>query len=120
MTAFRETVVRELRVADNTFSAAFILAGHPLGIATIRILTMIQFVCDGGDSEWDKIEENLSRKLSATLNPLRTNFTKWSHTLKQFVGNLPTNCLSVFDHFVILALKGLRRKGVSCLSILCG
>ena len=22
-------------------------------------------------------------------------------------GNLPTNCLSVFDHFVILALKGL-------------
>ena len=28
-------------------------------------------------------------------------------TLKQFVGNLPTNCLSVFDHFVKLALKGL-------------
>ena len=27
--------------------------------------------------------------------------------LKQFVGNLPTNCLSVFDHFVGLALKGL-------------
>ena len=34
--------------------------------------------------------------------------TKWSNTLKQFVGKLPTNCLSVFDHFVILALKGLR------------
>ena len=28
-------------------------------------------------------------------------------TLKQFVGNLTTNCLSEFDHFVILALKGL-------------
>ena len=28
------------------------------------------------------------------------------HTQK-FVGKLPTNCLSVFDHFVILALKGL-------------
>ena len=41
------------------------------------------------------------------LNPLRANPTKWSNTLKQFVGNLP-NCLSVFDHFVILALKGLR------------
>ena len=27
--------------------------------------------------------------------------------LKQFVGKLPTNCLSVFDHFVKLALKGL-------------
>ena len=28
----------------------------------------------------------------------------------QFVGKLPTNCLSVFDHFVGLALKGLRRS----------
>ena len=29
-------------------------------------------------------------------------------TLKQFVSKLPTNCLSVFDHFVQLALKGLK------------
>ena len=28
------------------------------------------------------------------------------HT-QQFFGNLRTNCLSVFDHFVGLALKGL-------------
>ena len=41
------------------------------------------------------------------LNPLSTNPTKWSNTLKQFVGKLPTNCLSVFDHFVGLVLKGL-------------
>ena len=41
------------------------------------------------------------------FNPLRANPTKSSNTLKQFVCNLPTNCLSVFDHFVILALKGL-------------
>ena len=41
------------------------------------------------------------------LNPLSANPTKWSNTLKQFVGKLPTNCLSVFDHFVKLALKGL-------------
>ena len=40
------------------------------------------------------------------LNPLSANFTKWLNTLKQFVGNLPTNCLSVFGHFVGLALKG--------------
>ena len=26
---------------------------------------------------------------------------KWSNTLKQFVGILATNCLSVFDHFNI-------------------
>ena len=41
------------------------------------------------------------------LNPLSASPTKWSNTLKQFVRNFPTNCLSVFDHFVILVLKGL-------------
>ena len=48
------------------------------------------------------------------LNPLSANPTKWSNTLKQFVGNLPPNSLSVFDHFVRV-LKGLRCYG--CLSI---
>ena len=42
------------------------------------------------------------------LNPLSANFTKWLNTLKQFAGNLPANCLSVFGHFVGLAFKGLR------------
>ena len=41
------------------------------------------------------------------INPLSANPTKWSNTLKQFVGKLPMNCLRVFDHFVGLALKGL-------------
>ena len=41
------------------------------------------------------------------INPLNANPTKWWNTLNQFVGNLPTNCLSVFDHFVNLAFKGL-------------
>ena len=41
------------------------------------------------------------------LNPLSSNLTKWPNKLKQFVSNLPRNCLSVFDHFVILAVKGL-------------
>ena len=34
--------------------------------------------------------------------PLSNEYLK-----KQFVGNLPTNCLSVFDHFVKLVLKEL-------------
>ena len=42
-----------------------------------------------------------------TFNPLSANPEKWSNTLKQIVGNLPTICLSVFDHFINLALKGL-------------
>ena len=33
--------------------------------------------------------------------------TNCSNALKQFVGKFPTNCLSVFDHFVWLARKGL-------------
>ena len=39
----------------------------------------------------------------AIINPLSANPTKWSNTLKQLVGKLPTNCLIVFDHFVGLA-----------------
>ena len=50
----------------------------------------------------------LKKYFYALLNPLSANPTKWSNTLKQFVGNLPTNCLSAFDHFVKLALKGLK------------
>ena len=42
------------------------------------------------------------------VNPLSANPTKWLHTLKQFVGILLTNCLSVFDHFVGFVLKGLK------------
>ena len=45
-----------------------------------------------------------------TFNTLSANPTKWSNTLKQFIGKLPTNCLSVFDRFVGLALKGLRHQ----------
>ena len=44
------------------------------------------------------------------FNPLSANITKWSNTFKQFVGKLPTNCLSVFDHFVGLTFKGLSCK----------
>ena len=42
------------------------------------------------------------------INPLSAKFIKWSNTLKQIVGKLPTICLSVFDHFSGLALKGLK------------
>ena len=43
--------------------------------------------------------------IGLTVNP-----TKSSNTLKQFVGNFPTNCLSVSDHFVKLAYKRLRKS----------
>ena len=43
------------------------------------------------------------------LKPLRAKLTKWPNTLTQFVGNLPTNCMSVFGHFLGLALKMVRQ-----------
>ena len=46
-------------------------------------------------------------QMEICLNPLTVNPTQWSNTLKQFVDKLPTNCLSVFDNFVGLVLKGL-------------
>ena len=45
--------------------------------------------------------------LRVILNPLKANPTNWPNTLEQFVSKLPTNCLSVFGHFVKLAFKGL-------------
>ena len=56
---------------------------------------------------------------SRSLNPLSANTTKWSNI--QFVGKLPTNCLSVLDHFVKLVLKGLiarRRNETVCREIM--
>ena len=44
------------------------------------------------------------------FNSFSANSTKWPNTLKQFFGN----CLSVFDHFVGLALKGLKVWFESC------
>ena len=42
------------------------------------------------------------------FNPLSAKLTTWPNTLKQFAGKLPTNCLSVFGHFMGLAIKGLK------------
>ena len=53
-----------------------------------------------------RVERITGRVQGARFNLLSANPTKWSNTLKQFVGKLPTNCVSVFDHFVGLALKG--------------
>ena len=51
--------------------------------------------------------EIFGKNVTYDINPLSANPTKWSNTLKKFVCKLPTNYLSVFDHFVGLALKGL-------------
>ena len=55
----------------------------------------------------DYLTKNLIKSYHRCLiYPLSANPTKWSNTLIQFVSNSPMNCLSVFDHFVGLMLKG--------------
>ena len=49
----------------------------------------------------------IKKELQEEVNTLSADPTTWSNILKQFVGKLPTNSLSAFDHFVKLALKGL-------------
>ena len=50
---------------------------------------------------------------TSKINLSSANPTKWSNTLKQFVGRLPANCLSMFDHSFRLTLKMLRLKTVN-------
>ena len=57
---------------------------------------------------YEVIASKISSIHKFILNPLSANITKWSNTLKQFVGKLPKNCLNVFPHFVGLALKRLK------------
>ena len=45
--------------------------------------------------------------LNPEVNILNANPTKWSNALRQKNCKLPTNCFSVFDHFVGLVLKVL-------------
>ena len=54
-----------------------------------------------------KLLKRSKKDFNNNLNPLSAKFIKWSNTLKQIVGKLPTICLSVFDHFSGLEFKGL-------------
>ena len=63
--------------------------------------------------QYDFLAVTIARKFSKNnlnifFKPLSANPTKWPNTLKQFIGKLPTNGLSMFGHFLNLALKGLR------------
>ena len=62
---------------------------------------------------FNTLENYLMLINSHMVNPLSAKFIKWSNTLKQIVGKLPTICLSVFDHFSGLAFKGLKVAAVT-------
>ena len=93
--------------------------GH-LGHDKLKYCGILVCGCNDGFSErfmWleitslNKMPKVISQyylKTVKRLSPLSANPTKWSNSLKQFISNLLTNCLSMFDHFVKLVLKGLR------------
>ena len=71
-------------------------------------LSFLDFREKSYNSKKTRMETLLGRHTEKIIfNPLNANPEKWSNTRKQIVGNLPTICLSVFDHFMNLALKGL-------------
>ena len=70
-------------------------------------MTVIKLILSQTPKFWTIIFTHFFMRSIKNVYPSSANCTKWSNTLKQFVGNLPTNCLSVPDHFVGLALKGL-------------
>ena len=63
----------------------------------IELTSSVGFLTSKFDELWkerkakDELINNLQIEVSS-LNPLNANPEKWSNTLKQFVGNLPTNC----------------------------
>ena len=74
---------------------------------TLKILSKIAFSIEERSFEnlYSVFAFFFSSVSIAQFNPLSANFTKWSNTVKEFVRKLPTNCLSVFDHFVGLAIQ---------------
>ena len=84
---------------------------HELLIAKLKYYGIengsLQLLLDDLTNQKQKTKIGSSFSSWCDISPLSANPIKWSNTLKQFVGKLPTNCLSVFDYFVKLAVKGL-------------
>ena len=95
-------------ITSQLYSRFVLNTGHYLFFSQNNIFSWFQPCIFAKDvCNCDTNQTYLRRCIKCIFNPLSANPTKWSNTLKHFIGNFPTNCLSVFDHFVKLALKGL-------------
>ena len=81
--------------------------------AIFKIIKTFKKSMKGKITSLPQSKYKLKPYLFRNVNSISAYPTKWSKTLKQFAGNLPTNYLSVFDQFVRLALKGLIIKAFS-------
>ena len=81
-------------------------------VSNINLVEILNYFTEwsANFSEWS-VFDNSGYHL---LNPSSANPTKWSKTLKQFLASLPTNCLSLFAHFVGLVLKRLKANIKVC------
>ena len=105
-------------ITSQLYSRFVLNIGHYLFFSQNNIFSWFQPCIFAKDvCKCDTNQTYLRRCIKCIFNPLSANPTKWSNTLKQFVHNLPTNCLSWLDHFVGLALKGLRSDNNFCLSL---
>ena len=68
---------------------------------------LFQITCSIPKVYFSEMQQSLRREHIDVriVIPLSANPTKWSKTLKQFIGKLPTNCLILLDHFMGLVIK---------------
>ena len=73
-------------------------------------VTFLEYIFFKENQLQSQIKENFRTLLNLLFNPLITNPTEWSNTLKQFKFEFECEFefLSVLDHFVGFALKRLR------------
>ena len=101
-------VLRNNLVTDETIDQDFNIEEFQWEIFPLKMYWQYYLFCIT-QYLWYAVNLSFTKEscLNFASNPLSFNPTKWTNTPKQFVGNLPTNCLGVFDHFVGLALKRL-------------
>ena len=100
------TKVSGIFVTLSTFPSAclLVLLGTSLKVSNQSCIGSTQLYILPRLIKW------VSRTLEdVVVNPLSDNPTKWSNTQK-IRRQQPTNCVIVFDHFVGLALRGLKIK----------
>ena len=102
---FTKVIVTFSDLSSNTSYVLMIIIQI---VPKIKVVEQIMEVWSQENAETvTSVNEGKNDSFKVWPNFLSAKFIKWSNTLKQLVGKLPTNCLSVFDHFVGLALKGL-------------
>ena len=104
--ATRRHVFFAKKLHDRCFTGFKIRLRSYFSKSISKVLLRLPFIISVNMLEWCKYK-NLNLKESL-FNPLSAKPAKWSNTLKQFVGNLPTSYLNVCDYFLKLGLKGLR------------